>query len=297
MRNLILVSMLALVSPPGFVYAQDAGETVSDTQASPDDRAIQQASGMPFVARASVDSTMPIVYGDDIVVSLLMTAQAGIDISAVRMRPKGVLRALYEDGSEAKTTGEEVSADGVDCPVGSGNLAEGRSIVITCRLTGKAVGWKRWFDWNALLDARSAQVEIEVELRDGLEDTPKYYQYVSADFVSPKAHVILGGFFGAALWALFLALPLATPSVANAERIGWKSMLKKIARSFPDLLARYGIGAGGVLRRALLGGLTALVLIVVAKGTEGLQPPISVRIQDFWGGMMIGILSTPLGKV
>lgn len=295
MKHLVLALLFVLAGAPGLASAQDGDEGI-DVQASADAGEVQTASGVPFTARLSVESPMPVVYGDDVVVSVLISAQAGLDISAVRIRPKGVLQALYQDAVAGKDEGGELLEAGVDCPVGGGSLTAGQSIIINCRLTGKAVGWKQLFDWNALLDARNAQMEVVIDLRDGVDDTSRYYESVSADFVSPKAHVILGGFFGAALWALFLTLPVAAAPIATAEPIRWRALLKSISGALPDLLVRSGSVLSRVLRSALLGGFTALVLIVIAKGTEGLDPPVSVRIQDFWGGMMIGILSTPLAK-
>lgn len=295
MKHLLLALLFVLAGAPWHANAQEDDEG-TDAQAPTDTGGVQAASGVPFTARLSVESPMPIVYGDDVVISALISAQAGLDISAVRVRPKGVLQALYQDGGVGKSEGGELPTEGIDCPVGGGSLAAGQSILITCRLTGNAAGWKQLFDWNALLDARNAQMEIVIELRDGVDDTSRYYEYISADFVSPKAHVILGGFFGAALWAFFLTLPVAAAPIATAEPMGWRALLKKMSRSLPGLLVSSGSVIGRVLRSALLGGFTALVLIVIAKGTEGLDPPVSVRIQDFWGGMMIGILSTPLAQ-
>ena len=34
----------------------------------------------------------------------------------------------------------------------------------------------------------------------------------------------------------------------------------------------------------------------LAQSTDGMDPPISIRIQDFWGGVVVGLLSIPLSR-
>jgi len=47
-------------------------------------------------------------------------------------------------------------------------------------------------------------------------------------------------------------------------------------------------------RSGLLGGLCAIILILVAGISEGGQPPIAISIEDFWGGVIVGLFSLPI---
>lgn len=293
-----LLSALALIGLLAVVGASSAQEDLDDPLAQlerrKNDKAVGSdgavvADGKPFAATLSIESSMPISYGDDIVIAVQILPQQGIDLQHVRIHPKGQLRSLY---GTPQADGKTEPSPGIECPVGTKNRIGGRSFIVTCRLSGN----DKWFDWNAMLEAKQFQIEIEIALQEQGDLSAAYYENITAEFVSPKAHVILGGFFGAVLWALFLRLSTEPAQVVSGPVQGWRDIWGRAQVNLPNWVAKFGSGTSEVLRRALVGGFTALVLIVVAKGTEGFEPPISIRIQDFWGGMMIGIVSTPLAK-
>jgi hypothetical protein len=261
-----------------------------------EDRASPKAEVLgvkPFNATLTLNSPSPIVVGDDISVSVRLVANEGIDIERVFISLKGPLSEAYR------------SADGsrdarVACPLGPKSIAPGRSTMINCRLASDASSIKKLFGLTSMVDTQSAQVEVEIQLKEGLigadSITQNHFEYVSVGFVSPKTHVIAGGFAGAVLWAIFLALTAPATAAERKRFNGWRSLRNRALARLPDHVAAFGLGLATVSQRAVVGSITALVLIVLAKSTEGMEPPISIRIQDFWGGMMIGILSTPLAK-
>jgi hypothetical protein len=51
-----------------------------------------------------------------------------------------------------------------------------------------------------------------------------------------------------------------------------------------------------MLLQTVMGGICAVILILLAQSTEGLSPPISIKIQDFWGGVVVGLFSIPLSR-
>jgi hypothetical protein len=295
--RLICVIALILLLHPARAGALDAeplqrGGPVSEPDIAPVGGPDLQAV-KPFTAALTIDSPTPVVVGDDIIVSVRITANVGIEIHQVNISLKGAMAAIYPGGNDASMSAGE-------CTMGQGNLDGGRSTIINCRLTSPSSGMRKSLGIDGMIDTQSAQVEIEVKLKEGIEGgvvtTQNHYEYIGISFVSPKTHVIAGGLFGAILWAIFLTLTAQPVALERKTVTGWRSLRNLAFSKLPDRFAALGIGSARIAQRAIIGGITALVLIVLAKSTEGFEPPISIRIQDFWGGMMIGILSTPLAK-
>jgi len=299
MTRSMRVVFLALLSYSAGTFAQkeaqlpeQPAEQASKPNPMPSETMKNQAV-KPFTATVTIDSPTPVVVGDDIIVSVRVMANAGIDIHQVNISLKGAMAAIYP-GANGKNEGAG------KCTMGQGNLDAGRAAIINCRLSSPSSGMRKWFRVDSMIDTQNAQVEIEIKLKEGIEEgivtTQNHYEYIGISFVSPKTHVIAGGFFGAILWALFLTLTAQPVASERKPVAGWRSLRNRAFARLPDRFAALGFGTARVIQRAIIGSITALVLIVLAKSTEGFEPPISIRIQDFWGGMMIGILSTPLAK-
>jgi hypothetical protein len=256
----------------------------------------------PFTARIAVDSSTPVNYGDDVVVSIWITPAEGIDMQDVRLHPKGALASIYraaerapEDPLTPAKAGDTMIA-GVPCRNDLLNRPAGVPFVVSCRLTRNVSDWRGWFDADTLIGSGKQQIEAEIVLQKGVDGKVIYYESADIDFVSPKSAVILGGFFGALLWVLFLTISQPAPTAAPVPVKSWREVFARANREMPQAFVHAGRGLWRIVRSALLGSAVALVLIVMAQTTEGFDPPISVRIQDFWGGMMVGILSVPLAK-
>jgi hypothetical protein len=118
-------------------------------------------------------------------------------------------------------------------------------------------------------------------------------------FVAPRLAIVYGGLAGAFLLALF--------SLVRAE-VGDESPVPQNAggpcaiqaansmRIICSLVIAPLAAARRVLILTLLGGICALVLILLVQATEGTAPPISIKVQDFWGGVVIGLFSLPLSR-
>jgi hypothetical protein len=263
---------------------------------------VAAVAARPFTARIAIDSITPINYGDDVVVSIWITPAEGIDMEDVRLHPKGALASIYRAAERAAKdplapvkSGDTMIA-GVQCRNDLLNRPAGVPFVVSCRLTRDAPGWQGWFDTDTLIGSGKQQIEAEIVLQKGDDGKVIYYESADIDFVSPKSAVILGGFFGALLWVLFLTISQPAPTTAPVPFKSWREVFARANREMPQAVVRVGQGLWRIVRSALLGSAVALVLIVMAQTTEGFDPPISVRIQDFWGGMMVGLLSVPLAK-
>jgi hypothetical protein len=86
--------------------------------------------------------------------------------------------------------------------------------------------------------------------------------------------------------------PLRDPPIIK----GWKDLTTRGWAQLPQTSVSAWYTFWRVVRSSLLGGVTAMVLIILAKSSEGFEPPISVNVRDFWGGLLIGLLSVRLSK-
>ncbi|WP_046656514.1 hypothetical protein [Lysobacter capsici] len=315
-RSIVLLGS-GLAHAPAWALQADTPNQASaavQVQAEP---ALSGSDGKPFEMKVSVDTPKPINYGDEIAVSVWILPKTEIDLARVIIRPRGPMAYMYK-ATPAKT---DVA---VDCPIGaSPGKSPNVSFVVVCRLPGRDAQSQQWFGNDAFLETKRVNLEVEIELRTAPGETMSYLGYTSADLASPKSHVVIGGFLGAILWAIFLALSprtklvgstSATPEDESPMRAGenndalpalaaapvatptWSGLWRQFWLNLPGWVSGGLCRMVSLCRHALLGGLTALVLIVVAKGTEGFAPPVSVRIQDFWGGLMVGLLCAPLAK-
>lgn len=295
-----------LCAHPAFSQAQinDSHDSTSATDTNgdtiDDGSAVSARRGddipdKPYTAKIVVDTHSPVTYGDDVVISVWISPLSGFDLKDIRLHPKGALTELYRS---TDLDADDKPIPGRACRISVQNAHAGTPLVATCRLTGAATGLRRAFNWNAvLLSSESQQFEIEVIVREGARDTATYYEFGTIEFVSPMLSVIVGGLLGAALWSLFLPISgprLPTPDVPVNN---WMALGRGIWAALPHTLQRMWLFLMSVLRNTALGGVTALVLIILAKTTQGLETPIALQVQDLWGGLLVGIFSTPLSKL
>jgi hypothetical protein len=255
-------------------------------------------AGPPFTARIEVDTPQPVSYGDDVNISVWITPHRGIDLESIRLNPRGNLSALYQTTEAlAKDFRDADSPEfehGTSCRTKKLSHRPEIPFVATCDLVSLRNGWRQWFDPNLLLDSGRQRFEIEITLEEELEVHATYYEVGSIEFVSPKAAVVLGGFFGALILSLltFMAKPVGDAPVFNT----WKEFTVRFWSATPQSVASLGYGVWDVARRAILGGVTAMVLIILAKSSEGFEAPLSLHIQDFWGGLLVGLVSVHMAN-
>lgn len=300
--GLLGIGCALTIAASSAVFGQDEGEAQStDSAATITVPAVQRDSLVPFTAQIKVDTPAPVDYGDDIVFSVWITPSTGLEMNQVRIHPKGALATIYKHSEIVNTNpvaNEKpvlATVNGVPCRLDVLNRPANIPFVATCRLTSMAQGWHRWFDANTLIVPGEGEVEAEIVLQVGTE-TATYYERKTLPFTSPNSAVITGGFCGALLWALFLALSRPMGRRRELSLASWREVWNAFNSGLPHHLINLILATWDVLRASLLGSFVAMVLIIAAQSTEGFEPPISVHIQDFWGGLMIGILSVPLAK-
>lgn len=274
----LTIMLCALI---GSAIANDEPDT-STAATIKDDSTTKKASPQkPFSAVILIDVRSPITYGDDVVVSLWINPSENFSLKTVEMHPKGILEKLYGQGACLTSINEAIA---------------GIPLLVTCRLSAASTGLSNWN--TALLTSARQQFEINILIRKGAqeEDTITFYEFGAAEFVSPMFSVILGGVLGAGLWALFLPMSVPRPDIPVLELKSWKLLSAHAWESAPQLAIRWGLFLITLVQSTVLGGVTALVLIILARTSAGLDTPIALQVNDIWGGLLIGIFSTPLSK-
>lgn len=288
--------------------------------AEADTNATATSSSPPFSVTLSLASATPIAYFDPIYVTVEIVANRAVDLKSVDIEAVGELAAIYEGHFERDTRAAQdptappnaVSGDasGMDpisprgvhprCPNVQA-LDSGQKAVIICQIPSPG----RWTDHvrDSLLLTKPATRRVLVTVTERLETEGRtaFVARLPLDiaFVAPRLAIFYGGLAGAFLLALF--------SLIRAQ-VGQESSPSRWVRDFaasPPNMPRISPGAlisvpvAAIWRVALLtmlGGICALILILLVQTTEGSAPPISIRVQDFWGGVVIGLFSLPLSR-
>jgi hypothetical protein len=257
-----------------------------------------ESSGSRFSAKIEIDTRQPVSYGSDVNISVWITPVDSMRLNQVRIHPKGMLAAIYRSTEEIpkdlREEGGDSIAQGVSCKVSEQSPRPGIPFVATCELESLENGWNQWFDPAVLIDSGRQRFEVEISLQDGPGAITTYHEIGTVEFVSPKAAVVLGGFIGALILSFltFVARPTGSAPVLTS----WREFGDRLWKASPQNTASLGFAAWDIIRRALLGGVTATVLIILAKSSEGFEAPISLQIQDFWGGLLVGLVSVNLAN-
>ncbi len=183
----------------------------------------------------------------------------------------------------------------------------GTTLIVTCPLDAPG-GRSLWRPNTWLLAPGPQQILFKVTATDlqssdgGAEDGANgdnnliYYEEIPITFRSPLGAIFLGGLTGALLLALFTAVRAGIGKPYLRVEVKETSELKEIARKFGIWILNLFPQTWKMLLETVMGGICAIILILLAQGTEGLNPPISIKIQDFWGGVVTGLFSIPLSQ-
>lgn len=260
----------------------------------------------PYDIKAEIDTPLPVTYGDRILISFWLTPHAGSSITDIYMYPKGSITDIYTPDNtdplvRAKNSLQLYDANSkTKCNFSGNDTKPGVPFLARCSLAPLPFGesiYHMIFMPPARQKVELVIVVPEYPVSKGLLPREvRYYETVDIDFASSKLVIIIGGFAGALLLSFFMALSTPVRVRRLEGDITWRSLVCDILKSMPRITHNMYYLFRRTARQALLGGACALVLIVTAQSTDGFAPPISIRIQDFWGGLVIGLLSVPLAK-
>jgi hypothetical protein len=234
----------------------------------------------PYGATIEIQNSGSIAYGDPAFVSVRITPLEDLAIDSIDLLPQGQLAALYEQ------TKKDENGDLVPkwpCLLGMSDRPERVPFSVSCEIR-PAFKLIDYLDPRvALLPSSRHKLLVRVTVLDGA-DPVEHYEEVFVDVVPPKASVMIGALGGALILSLFLATYRETSSIPA----DWKTLLAGIVMVPLWLI--------DVVRSAVLAAICALILILLAEISEGGQPPISLHVQDFWGGVIVGLFSVPLAR-
>jgi hypothetical protein len=180
-----------------------------------------------------------------------------------------------------------------DCQFQQQGLRVNQSLEIPCVLypIGEGIDDKL-LPSRAALFARSMILQSQVTYMQN--DEPYERNYTSRiAILPPLVTVFYGGMTGALLLALFRGLApyrhglsRAPPKIPKT----WRE-LNKLIVSKVLIVAR---GLVATVAWLVLGGVSAIMLIILTKTSLGEVSPIRVDVKDFTGGVLIGLLSFPV---
>lgn len=266
-----------LLTTPGLVVAQNGG-LVSESGSGSDRGFVVQLNGPPPEATA---------YSDAINVTVRVRATEATSFAEIAIAPMGDLNHIYpsDEGGRKRV-----------CLIdGSGDLPKGGTLVANCEIV-VSERWKQWLLGPAIWLRPGTQrllVYLDV-VRKGEPVT--YLDELEVEFRAPLFGVFLGGITGAFLLALFSTV--RERAAAPIEPVDPMSLqtISAVSRRFASWLLNLFPRLWRLAMQTVVGGICALLLILLAQATDGLNPPISIRIQDFWGGIVVGLFSIPISK-
>lgn len=234
----------------------------------------------PYGATIEVQNAGLIAYGDPIFISVRITPLDDLNIESISLLPQGQLAGLY--GSEVKDKNGEPTSKW-PCAVGILFRPKGVPFSVSCEIR-PVFGLRDYLDPRViLLPSSKHKILVRVTQVEGAEPV-EHFEEVFADVMPTKASVMVGALIG----ALVLSIFFATYRDPSAPALTWKEF-------FPRLVS-LPLKVIDAIRSAVLAAICALILILLADVSEGGQPPISLHVQDFWGGVIVGLFSVPLAR-
>lgn len=200
--------------------------------------------------------------------------------ASTRTRVIDNLTIRLESGADARFQGVDACSLAVD---GTVTLAPNETFNQVCRFPqivtqgaeltiGEKNGWENQRWWQSLFGAE-LRPSVKISVAE-IGDATFFPNPVSVR--SPEWTIFAGGVIGAMLLAIFVA----------AERI-----LKN-----PTERAQWPQTLWVTLVMGLRGGLMAIVALLLGKTTQGVGSPVSLSVEDFAGGVLIGLFSYPLAS-
>lgn len=184
-------------------------------------------------------------------------------------------------------------ADKAECSFQEQGMHDGQSIAVPCILYPKDDKIaSRLVPGLSAIFARTAILHAEVNYRQSDKTYTASFATRIA-IIPPIVAVFYGGMVGALLLALFRALaPFHGALLTMAGRAQFsrrellQSLYQKASLVFRVLLITFAW--------VVLGGVCAIMIIILTKASTGELSPIKVEINDFIGGVLVGLLSFPV---
>lgn len=263
------------------LHASGHAQTVQRSQAP-------ESLDRPFTAVVVGSNPEGLAYGDPVVFSVRVSGvKQKTEFSDFEALALGEISDLYRAGKDP---------DAQTCKLnGPSTIEPGGEVVATCQLYATE-GMRFWRPAAWWLIPKQQRISVKIPVVGKDANTTLYYHEISMHFKASLDAVLVGGLFGAFLLALFGAVK--ERAYVKYERYEF-AKLRSTSLIFWGLLswlANLPVKLWVIVLQTLMGGICALILILLAQSTDGLNPPVSIKVQDFWGGVVIGLFSIPLSK-
>lgn len=254
------------------------------------DAEIQAGGDRPFTVSV-VGATEPsLVYGDRLVMAVRITSKAEMkSIGQVDLKPLGNLEAIYSNNSEPCTLS------------GISKATPNVPFILSCTLSTDSnfssdiLHISRLSKW--LLTPGTQKVLLTIGAsKVGKDDDKTYLEEIPISFSAPLGVIFLGGLAGALLLAMFSGVKEGLESKAPKLQVNGLATIAEVAKRLAEWVLNLLPRVWKAILQTIMGGICAVILILLARGTEGLSPPVSIKIQDFWGGVIVGLFSIPLSQ-
>jgi hypothetical protein len=253
------------------------------------------AAGTPGAVRpfdvTIVDfASSSLAFGDPILLSIRVTPTTDVTFGDFELVPQGSLQLVYGP----PTTSE--GGIGPTCELnGPSSVTSGATIMATCVLVARD-GRRFWRPSAWFIPPGRQQISVKIPVLGDQAQGINFSHEISAAFRAPLDAIFIGGLTGAFLLAVFAAVKERASTGPAAVEIQNLSSLASLIQRFASWLLGLIPRFWTMLMQTVMGGICALILILLAQSTEGISPPISIRIQDFWGGVVVGLFSIPLSR-
>jgi hypothetical protein len=111
----------------------------------------------------------------------------------------------------------------------------------------------------------------------------------------PEFSVVYGALVGTLLLVMFSTSFSYLQTFPRAPK-DLSTLKSQAATYLARLPIRLLLSTAEMVLRAIQGGVVAIILIVLSRTTTEIGAPIAVRVDDFWGGLLVGIFSVPLAS-
>jgi len=242
----------------------------------------------PFTVVVVGSNPEGLAYGDPIVFSVRVSGvKQKTEFSDFEPIALGEISDLYRNGGENEHRACQLN--------GPSTIESGGEMVATCQLYAMD-GMRFWRPSAWWLTPKQQRISVKIPVVGKNANTIPHYHEISLHFKASLDAVLAGGLAGAFLLALFGAVK--ERAYVKYERFEFSSRrsISLILWELLSWLVSLPVKLWVVVLQTLMGGICALILILLAQSTEGLNPPISIKVQDFWGGVVIGLFSIPLSK-
>lgn len=217
------------------------------------------------------------VFGESVffIVSVRNAGTSPVTLRQVALKPVGLLGNVYSQ---------------FDCKAKFGNrlLAATQTVSVVCELKAGRVPLVVFLN-------REGQYRLVADVMIAALDDPIPSSPLSVKLDMPEIAVVYGALVGSILLVMFstaYSYLRSLPEVPS-DMSALKSQVTSFLLRFPIRLV---LAMVEMTLRTVQGAVVAIILIVMTRTTTDIGAPIAVRVDDFWGGLVVGIFSVPLAN-